>query len=56
MNRRHCTVMTMDDHRAAAREMATDHRSVAGLEHAHSKRFGVGRQKDPSAMGKGVQQ
>jgi hypothetical protein len=56
MNRRHCTVMTMDDHHAAAREMATDHRSVVGLEHDHSKRFGVGRQTDPSAMRTGVQQ
>ncbi len=29
MNRRNYTTMTLDDHRAAAREMATVHRSVA---------------------------
>jgi len=29
MNRRHYTIMTIDDHRAAAREWATVHRSVA---------------------------
>ena len=32
MNRRNYTIMTLDDHRAAAREMATVHRSVAEFE------------------------
>jgi hypothetical protein len=32
MNRRHYTIMTIDDHRAAAREWATAHRSVAEFE------------------------
>ena len=34
MNRRHYTVMTIDDHRAAAREWSTVHRSVAEFENA----------------------
>lgn len=32
MNRRHLTIMTIDDHRAAAREWAAVHRSVAAFD------------------------
>jgi len=32
MNRKHYTVMTIDDHRAAAHECSTIHRSVAEFE------------------------
>ena len=39
MNRRHLTIMTIDNHRAAAREMATIHRSVAVFENAIIKIF-----------------
>jgi hypothetical protein len=39
MNRRHLTIMSIDYHHAAAREMATIHRSVAGFENAIIKIF-----------------
>lgn len=41
MNRRHYTIMTIDDHRAAARELATAHRSVAEFENITSSARGV---------------
>ena len=34
MNRKHYTVITIDDHRAAAHEWSTIHRSVAEFENA----------------------
>jgi len=41
MNRRHYTIMTIDDHRAAAREWATVHRSVAEFENITSTARGT---------------
>ena len=41
MNRRHYTIMTIDDHRAAAREWATVHRSVAEFENITSMARGA---------------
>ena len=43
MNRRHYAVMTIDDHRAAAREWSTIHRSVAEFENAILKTLKDGR-------------
>ena len=49
MNRRHYTIMTIDDHRAAAREWAMVHRSVAEFENAIFKILEDGRRAGRSA-------
>lgn len=49
MNRRHYTVMTIDDHRAAAHEWSTIHRSVAEFENAILKALKDGRRAGRSA-------
>ena len=49
MNRRHYTVMTIDDHCAAAREWSTVHRSVAEFENAIFKTLKDGRRAGRSA-------
>ena len=49
MNRRSYTVMTIDDHRAAAREWSTIHRSVAEFENAIFKTLKDGRRAGRSA-------
>ena len=49
MNRRHYTVMTIDDHSAAAREWNTVHRSVAEFENAIFKTLKDGRRAGRSA-------
>lgn len=41
MNRRHYTIMTIDDHRAAAREWATVHRSLTEFENITSAARGA---------------
>ena len=41
--------MTIDDHRAAMRELATVHRAVDEFERDHSKTFEVGRHLEPPA-------
>jgi hypothetical protein len=43
------SVMTVDDHRAAACEVATVHRCVDEFEHDHSKTFEVGLHLEPPA-------
>jgi hypothetical protein len=43
------SVMTLDDHRAAACEVATVHRCVDELERDHSKTFEVGLHMEPPA-------
>lgn len=49
MNRKHYTVMTIDDHRAAAHEWSTIHRSVAEFENAILKTLKDGRRAGRSA-------
>lgn len=49
MNRRHYTVMTIDDHCAAAREWSKIHRSVAEFENAIFKTLKDGRRAGRSA-------
>ena len=51
MNRRHYTVMTIDDHRAAAHEWSMIHRSVAEFEDAIFKILKDGRRAGRSAAG-----
>ena len=51
MNRRHYTGMTIDDHRAAAREWDTVHRAVAEFENAIFKTLKDGRRAGRSAAG-----
>jgi hypothetical protein len=49
MSRRFMSVMTVDDHRAAASELAAVHRAVDEFEHDHSKPFEVGPHMEPPA-------
>jgi hypothetical protein len=49
MNRTYLTIMTFDDHRAAAHEWSTVHRSVAEFENAIFKTLKDGRRADRSA-------
>jgi hypothetical protein len=49
MNRRHYTIMTIDDHRAAAREWVMVHRSVAEFDSAIFEILKVGRRAGQSA-------
>ena len=42
MRSRFMSIMTVDDHRAAASDLATVHRAVDEFEHDHSKTFEVG--------------
>ena len=49
MSGRFMSVLTVDDHRAAASELATVHRAVDEFEHDHSKTFEVGIHKEPPA-------
>ena len=49
MYRRNYTVMTIDDHRAAAREWSTVHRSVTEFENAIFKTLKDGRRAGRSA-------
>ena len=50
MNRRSYTVMTIDDHRAAAREWSAVHRSVAEFENAISMTLKDGRRAGRTAV------
>ena len=43
------SLMTVDDHRAAASELTTVHRAVDEFEHDHSKTFEVGPHMEPPA-------
>jgi len=51
MNRRHLTIMTIDDHRAAAREWAAVHRGVAEFESIICKNLEDGRPTSRAVRG-----
>ena len=49
MSGRFMSVLTVDDHRAAASDLATVQCAVDEFEHDHSKTFGVGLHMGPPA-------